>query len=226
MWYRDFFKQKKEEPVSPAVQEKPPIPEALFDEYVEKNIPESNSELNLGNKDHHLIITGTGNLHSAPSHSIYIGSILDKTREQIQNDPEITQKYNINKMPEFAYGPEDLVQSRNQKLQPNETPMRQEDAVTEIIHRYFDQGIRISYMAGTLSINAVHDPNFEQIKKIQDIIKLLAPKTVKVNIKTPKGHLIEDYNQNNISKLRDDILHLKVHGTKTHSEVRNIRNMY
>jgi hypothetical protein len=225
MWYRDFFKQKKEETIVPVIQEKPPIPEELFDEYVEKNIPESNSELNLGNKDHHLIITGTGNLHSAPSHSTYIGSILDKTREQIQNDPEIAQKYNLSKMPEFAYGPEDLIQSRNQQLKPTETPMRQEDAVTEIINRYFDQGIRISYMAGTLSINAVHDPNFEQIKKIQDIIKLLAPKNVKANIKTPKGHLIEEYNQNNIDKLRNDMLHLKVHGTKTHSGVRNIRNM-
>ena len=65
------------------------------------------------------------------------------------------------------------MQIRNERRNPEDPMFYQEDAVTEIIHDYFDQGIRISNMAGLMSVNAAHIPSLMQIQKIYEIIRIL-----------------------------------------------------
>ena len=95
--------------------------------------------------------------------------------------------------------------------------MHPEDAVTEILHDYFDQGIRISNMAGYMAINAIHLPSLMQINKIFDIIHLLQPKQVAIKIVIDKGTFQEVYDIDDVADLKQDILQFKIHGPKKQS---------
>jgi hypothetical protein len=127
------------------------------------------------------------------------------------------------RFPEYAYGPDDLVQRRNEKLASGEEKMHPEDAVTEILHDYFDQGIRISNMAGHMAINANHMPSLMQINKIFEIASLLQPKRVAIKVVTQKGIFMEEYKFDDIANLKEDILEFKMHGPKKQSTMREWR---
>jgi hypothetical protein len=228
VWYRtaiDFGSLfgKKETPQSNPPS-KPDVPNDVFKEYVRQSIPRPISQIETGLGDQHLILTGTGDLHQGPSHSMFIERVLDEARKKINQNPELKEQYNVNRFPENAYGPEDLVQRRKQNLGPNET-YYQEDAVTEILHDYFDQGIRISNMAGTMSANAIHLPSLMQIQKIFEIIHLLQPRTIQFDVKTEKGHFRETYDIDDVADFKRDILEFKIHGQKKQSTMRDWRRL-
>ena len=233
MWYRtaidlgSLFGRKKPEETPPAPTQKPPVPQDVLSEYVKAEIPRTNNEIINGLGDHHLILTGTGDIHQGPSHSIYVGRILDEARKKLNANPELREQYNVHKLPENAYGPEDLVQIRNERRNPEDPMFYQEDAVTEIIHDYFDQGIRISNMAGLMSVNAAHLPSLMQIQKIYEIINLLDPKPKEVQVKiiTDKGQFFEVYKVDDIGDLKRDILEFKIHGQRQQSTMREWRRL-
>ena len=230
MWYRTaidlgslFGRKKPEETPSPPPS-KPDVPNDVFKEYVRQSIPRPISQIETGLGDQHLILTGTGDLHQGVSHSMFLDRVLDEARKKINQNPELREQYNVSKLPENAYGPEDLVQRRKQNLGPNET-YYQEDAVTEILHDYFDQGIRISNMAGIMSVNAVHLPSLMQIQKIFEIIHLLQPSTIQFDIKNDKGQFREVYDIDDVADFKRDILEFKIHGQRQQSTMRDWRRL-
>jgi hypothetical protein len=201
---------------------KPNVPNDVFKEYVRQSIPRPISQIETGLGDQHLILTGTGDLHQGVSHSMFLNRVLDEARWKINQNTELQEQYNVSRFPENAYGPEDLVQRRKQNLGPNEN-YYPEDAVTEILHDYFDQGIRISNMTGTMSVNAIHLPSLMQIQKIFEIIHLLQPSTVQFDIKTEQGQFAEVYDIDEVADFKRDILEFKIHGPKKHSTMRDWR---
>lgn len=222
MWYRTaidlgkLFGIKQEEK-NPETVEKPDVPEDVFREHVKSNTPLPPLQIETGLGDQHLILTGTGEIHQGVSHSMFLNRVLDSARKSISGNPELREKYNTSRFPEYAYGPEDLVQRRNESLIQGQEKMHPEDAVTEILHDYFDQGIRISNMAGYMAINAIHLPSLMQINKIFEIIQLLQPKQVAIKIVTDKGTFMEMYDINNVDDIKQDILQFKIHGPKKQS---------
>jgi hypothetical protein len=230
VWYRtaidleSLFGGKETPPPPPS---KPDVPSDVFKEYVKQSIPRPTSEIWTGSGDQHLILTGTGDLHQGVSHSMFLNRILDEARKKLNQNPELNEKYNLSKLPENAYGPEDLVQRRSEKRGPNDAPFHPEDAVTEILHDYFDQGIRISNMAGIMSVNAAHVPSLTQIQKIYEIINLLDPKPKEIQLKiiTDKGHFFEFYDLDDIGDLKRDILEFKIHGQRQQSTMREWRRL-
>jgi hypothetical protein len=227
VWYRTAIDLGslfggKETP--PPTASKPDVPDDVFKEYVRQSIPRPISQIETGIPDQHLILTGTGDLHQDISHSRFLDWVLDKARKAINQNPELQEQYNVSRLPENAYGPEDLVQRRKQNLGPNEN-YYQEDAVTEILHDYFDQGIRISNMAGTMSVNAVHLPSLMQIQKIFEIIHLLQPSTIQFDIKTDKGQFREVYDIDDVADFKRDILEFKIHGQRQQSTMREWRRL-
>ena len=229
MWYRTaidfgrFFGKKPAEPQVPKPVTKPDVPEDVFKEHVLRNIPRPPMNIETGLGDQHLILTGTGDIHQGVSHGMFLDRILDQARKDISSNPELREKYNTSRFPEYAYGADDLVQRRNERLEPGQEKMFQEDAVTEILHEYFDQGIRISNMAGYMAVNAIHLPSLMQIKKLFKIIHLLQPKEVAFQIKTDKGTFQKSYDIDDIADFEDDILHFKIHGPKKQSIMRELR---
>lgn len=229
MWYRtaidfsSFFGKKPAEPQVSQPVTKPDVPEDVFREHVLANIPRPPLQIETGLGDQHLILTGTGDVHQGVSHRMFLDRILDEARKSISSNPELREKYNTSRFPEYAYGPDDLVQRRNERLQPGEEKMHPEDAVTEILHDYFDQGIRISNMAGHMAINANHMPSLMQIDKIVEIASLLQPKRVAIKVVTQKGIFMEEYKFKDISNLKEDILEFKMHGPKKQSTMREWR---
>ena len=229
MWYRtaidfsSFFGKKPAEPQVSQPVTKPDVPEDVFREHVLANIPRPPLQIETGLGDQHLILTGTGDVHQGVSHRMFLDRILDEARKSISSNPELREKYNTSRFPEYAYGPDDLVQRRNERLQPGEEKMHPEDAVTEILHDYFDQGIRISNMAGHMAINANHMPSFMQINKIVEIASQLQPKRVAIKVVTQKGIFMEEYKFKDISNLKEDILEFKMHGPKKQSTMREWR---
>ena len=224
MWYRTAIdlgklfginqEEKKPEPVT-----KPDVPEDVFREHVKANIPRPPIQIETGLGDQHLILTGTGDIHQGVSHSMFLERILDSARKSVSSDPELKEKYNTSRLPEYAYGPEDLVQRRNKSLTQGQEKMHPEDAVTEILHDYFDQGIRISNMAGYMAINAIHIPSLMQINKIFEIIYLLQPQKIAIKINTDKGNFMEFYDIKNFANLKQDILQFEKHGPKKKSTI-------
>lgn len=229
MWYRtaidfsSFFGKKPAEPQVSQPVTKPDVPEDVFREHVLANIPRPPLQIETGLGDQHLILTGTGDVHQGVSHRMFLDRIFDEARKSISSNPELREKYNTSRFPEYAYGPDDLVQRRNERLQPGEEKMHPEDAVTEILHDYFDQGIRISNMAGHMAINANHMPSLMQINKIVEIASLLQPKRVAIKVVTQKGIFMEEYKFKDISNLEEDILEFKMHGPKKQSTMREWR---
>ena len=223
MWYRTaidlgkLFGRKPEAPPTPEPIKKPDVPEDVFREYFQANIPNPPFQIETRLPDHHLILTGAGDIHQGVSHKMFLDRILDATRNSISSNPELREKYNTSRFPEYAYGPDDLVQRRNEKLDPGQEKMHPEDAVTEILHDYFDQGIRISNMAGYMAVNAIHLPSLMQIQKLFDIIDLLQPKQVAIRIVTAKGTFQQIYDIDGVADLKGDILQFKIHGPKKES---------
>ena len=225
MWYRTaidlgkLFGRKPAAPPTPEPVKKPDVPEDVFKEHVLRNIPRPISpeqiETRLG--DHHLILTGTGDVHQGVSHGMFLDRILDQSRKDISSNPELREKYNTSRFPEYAYGADDLVQRRNERLTPDQEKMYQEDAVTEILHEYFEQGIRISNMAGYMAVNAIHLPSLMQINKLFEIIHLLQPKQVAVKVVTDKGKFQRVYDIDDVADFKGDILQFKIHGPKKES---------
>jgi hypothetical protein len=230
MWYRTaidlgkLFDIKETSNIPAQSSQKPDLPNDIFREYVKQSIPRPASEIWTGSGDQHLILTGTGDIHQAPSHGMLIDRILDEARKKINQNPELKEQYNIDRLPENAYGPEDLVQIRRQKLGPNET-YYQEDAVTEILHQYFDQGIRISNMAGTMTVNAIHLPSLMQVQKIYEIINIVKPSTIQFDINTSNGEFREVYDVDEVADFKRDILEFKIHGQKKQSTMRDWRRL-
>lgn len=222
MWYRTAIDLGKlfgirQEEENPESVKKPDVPEDVFREHVKSNTPLPPLQIETGLGDQHLILTGGGEIHQGVSHSMFLDRILDAARKSISTNPELREKYNTSKFPEYAYGPEDLVQRRNESLTQGQEKMHPEDAVTEILHDYFDQGIRISNMAGYMAINAIHLPSLMQINKIFDIIHLLQPKQVAIKIVIDKGTFQEVYDIDDVADLKQDILQFKIHGPKKQS---------
>ena len=230
MWYRaaidlgSLFGLKETPPPLPS---KPDVPNDVFKEYVRQSIPRPPSEIWTGSGDQHLVLTGTGDIHQGVSHSMFLNRVLDEARKKINQNPELSEQYNLSKLPENAYGPEDLTQIRNERRNPDDPIFYQEDAVTEILHDYFDQGIRISNMAGLMSVNAAHEPSLMQIQKIYEIINLLDPKPKEVQVKiiTDKGQFFEVYKVDDIGDLKRDILEFKIHGQRQQSTMREWRRL-
>jgi hypothetical protein len=230
VWYRaaidlgSLFGLKETPPPLPS---KPDVPNDVFKEYVRQSIPRPPSEIWTGSGDQHLVLTGTGDIHQGVSHSMFLNRVLDEARKKINQNPELSEQYNLSKLPENAYGPEDLTQIRNERRNPDDPIFYQEDAVTEILHDYFDQGIRISNMAGLMSVNAAHEPSLMQIQKIYEIINLLDPKPKEVQVKiiTDKGQFFEVYKVDDIGDLKRDILEFKIHGQRQQSTMREWRRL-
>lgn len=229
MWYRTaidlgkLFGGQTITPQPPVSTNKPDVPEDVFKEHVLQNIPRPPLQIETGLGSQHLILTGTGDIHQGVSHKMFLDRILDAARNSISSNPELREKYNTSRFPEYAYGPDDLVQRRNEKLASGEEKMHPEDAVTEILHDYFDQGIRISNMAGHMAINANHMPSLMQINKIFEIASLLQPKRVAIKVVTQKGIFMEEYKFDDIANLKEDILEFKMHGPKKQSTMREWR---
>ena len=222
MWYRTAIDLGKlfgirQEEENPESVEKPDVPEDVFREHVKSNTPLPPLQIETGLGDQHLILTGGGEIHQGVSHSMFLDRILDAARKSISTNPELREKYITSRFPEYAYGPEDLVQRRNESLTQGQEKMHPEDAVTEILHDYFDQGIRISNMAGYMAINAIHLPSLMQINNIFDIIHLLQPKQVAIKIFIDKGTFQEVYDIDDVADLKQDILQFKIHGPKKQS---------
>jgi hypothetical protein len=230
MWYRTAInfgslfgkKEQQETPEQPI--EKPGVPNDVFREYVRAQIPNTDSNIDTSTESQHLILTGSGDIHQGDSHSSYLESILDKARKSLREIPDIANQYDLRKLPDAAYGPEDLVDRRNSKSGPGEPILYQEDAVTEILHDYFDRGIRISHMGRILKINANHVPTDIQKEKIFKIIHLLQPKKISFKIKNNKGKFEKIYDIDDAVDFKEDLLDFETHGEKKPSTIRDWRN--
>lgn len=231
MWYRtaiDFSSLfgKKEKPVEIKEVEKPGVPDDIFREQVKMHIPEPIEKVDVSKGSQHLILTGSGEIHQGDSHSSYLDNILGKARKSLREVPDIANRYDLRKLPDSAYGPEDLVERRNFSSDPSVPILYQEDAVTEILHNYFDKGIRISNMEGFMTVNAIHIPTPLQIRKIFQIIHMIQPKSVSFKIQTKKGKFIKVYDVDDVFDFENDIRDFEIRGPKIESEMSRMRRGY
>ena len=231
MWYREainlsnlFGKKQIQTPQDPEPIEKPDIPDDVFRDVVRANIPQPVDQIDHSKGDHHLILTGSGDIHQGSSHSSYIDKILDQSRKSLRNNPEITEKYNIRNLPDKAYGPMDYAERINFDSGPDQPFMEQEDAVAEILHDYFDKGIRISNMGSMMSVNAVHVPTFTQMQKLFEIMHLLQPQNVRFKIKTNSGVFDSVYDIDDAADFKNDIKQFEMYGKKKPSTMRHWRD--
>ncbi len=229
MWYREainlsglFGKNDQSQAQKPV--EKPEVPNDIFREQVRTHIPSPQEKIDVSKGSQHLILTGSGDIHQGDSHSSYLDSILGKARKSLREIPDIANKYDLRKLPDSAYGPEDLVERRNYKSGPNDPILYQEDAVTEILHDYFDRGIRISNMEGFMTVNAIHIPTSLQIQKIYEIIHMTQPKAISFKIKTDKGKFVKVYDIDDAVDFKKDLLDFTTHGEQKPSTMRDWRN--
>ncbi len=226
MWYRTaidlgkLFGREQTSNTPSLPPQKPDLPNDVFKEYVKQSIPPPTSEIWTGSGDQHLVLTGTGDIHQYPSHSMFLDRVLEEARKKVNQNPELKEQYNIYRLPEHAYGPEDLLQKRIQSLGTNDEKYHPEDAITEILHEYFDQGVRISNMAGFMTVNAVHLLSLMQIQKIFEIIYLVQPKKIQFDIKSDKGKFIEVYDIDDVADFKNDFLDFKIRGPKKPSQMR------
>ncbi len=233
MWYRtaiDFGKLfgfgQPEPPKQPEPVKKPGVPDDVFRDLVKANVPQpiEVEQIDHSQGDHHLILTGSGGIHQGSSHSSYIDKILDQTRKGLKDNPEIAERYNIRDLPDKAYGPMDYAERINFDSGPERPFMEQEDAVTEILHDYFDKGIRISNMGTMMSVNAVHVPTYTQMVKLFDIIHKIQPQNVRFKIRTANGVFDEVYDIDAAADFKDDIIHFEMYGKKKPSTMRQWRD--
>ena len=233
MWYRtaiDFGKLfgfgQPESPKPPEPVKKPGVPDDVFRDLVRSNVPQpiETNQIDHSQGDHHLILTGSGGIHQGSSHSSYIDKILDQTRKSLKDNPEIAERYNIRDLPDKAYGPMDYAERINFDSGPERPFMEQEDAVTEILHDYFDKGIRISNMGTMMSVNAVHVPTFTQMVKLFEIIHLLQPQNVRFKIRTANGVFDEVYDIDAAADFKNDIKQFEMYGKKKPSTMRQWRD--
>ena len=229
MWYRQainlsglFGKNEQNQAQEP--MEKPEVPNDIFREQVRTHIPSPQEKIDLSKGSQHLILTGSGDIHQGDSHSSYLDSILGKARKSLREIPDIANQYDLRKLPDSAYGPEDLVERRNFTSGPNDPILYQEDAVTEILHDYFDKGIRISNMEGFMTVNAIHIPTSLQIQKIYEIIHMTQPKAISFKIKTEKGKFVKVYDIDDAVDFKKDLLDFTIHGEQKSSTMRDWRN--
>jgi len=229
MWYREainlsglFGKNDHSQAQKPV--EKPEVPNDIFREQVRTHIPSPQEKIDLSKGSQHLILTGSGDIHQGDSHSSYLDSILGKARKSLREIPDIANQYDLRKLPDSAYGPEDLVERRNFTSGPNDPILYQEDAVTEILHDYFDKGIRISNMEGFMTVNAIHIPTSLQIQKIYEIIHMTQPKAISFKIKTDKGKFVKVYDIDDAVDFKKDLLDFTIHGEQKSSTMRDWRN--
>jgi hypothetical protein len=230
MWYREAInlsnlfgkKEQKQAPEQPI--EKPAVPNDIFSEHVKAQIPAPVSQIDTSKGSQHLILTGTGDIHQGDSHSSYLDRILDNARKSLRENPDVVSQYDLRKLPDAAYGPEDLVERRNFKSGPEEPILYQEDAVTEILHDYFDKGIRISNMEGFMTVNAIHIPTSLQIQKIYELIHLIQPKSISFKIRTDKGKFVKVYDIDDAVDFKKDLLDFTIHGEQKPSTMRDWRN--
>ncbi len=229
MWYRQainlsglFGKNEQNQAQEP--MEKPEVPNDIFREQVRTHIPSPQEKIDLSKGSQHLILTGSGDIHQGDSHSSYLDSILGKARKSLREIPDIANQYDLRKLPDSAYGPEDLVERRNFNSGPNDPILYQEDAVTEILHDYFDKGIRISNMEGFMTVNAIHIPTSLQIQKIYEIIHMTQPKSISFKIKTDKGKFVKVYDIDDAVDFKKDLLDFTIHGEQKSSTMRDWRN--
>lgn len=230
MWYRtaiDFGKLfgfgQPEPPQPPQPVKKPGVPDDVFRDLVRANLPQPVDKIDHSRGDHHLILTGSGDIHQGSSHSSYIDKILDKTRSSLKENPEISEMYDIRNLPDKAYGPMDYAERVNFDSGPEQPFLEQEDAVTEILHDYFDKGIRISNMGTMMSINAIHVPNFTQMQKLFEIIHMLQPQSVRFKIRTSNGIFDEVYDIDDAADFKGDIIQFEMYGKKAPSITRRFR---
>jgi len=231
MWYREainlnnfFGFGQTDNPKYPTPVEKPGVPDDIFRGVVKSYIPQPVDQIDHSRGDHHLILTGSGGIHQGSSHSSYIDKILDQSRKSLRDNPEITEKYNFRNLPDKAYGPMDYAERINFDAGPDQPFMEQEDAVTEILHDYFDKGIRISNMGSMMSINAVHVPTFTQMQKLFEIMHLLQPQNVRFKIKTNNGVFSEVYDIDDAADFKNDIIQFEMYGKKRPSTMRQWRD--
>jgi hypothetical protein len=229
MWYREainlsglFGKNEQNQAKEPT--KKPEVPNDIFREQVRTHIPRPQEKIDLSKGSQHLILTGSGDIHQGDSHSSYLDSILGKARKSLREIPDIANQYDLRKLPDSAYGPEDLVERRNLMSGPEEPILYQEDAVTEILHDYFDKGIRISNMEGFMTVNAIHIPTSLQIQKIYEIIHITQPKSISFKIKTDKGKFVKVYDIDDAVDFKKDLLNFTTHGEQKPSTMRDWRN--
>jgi hypothetical protein len=229
MWYREainlnglFGKNEQNQAQEP--MEKPEVPNDIFREQVRTHIPSPQEKIDVSKGSQHLILTGSGDIHQGDSHSSYLDSILGKARKSLREIPDIANQYDLRKLPDSAYGPEDLVERRNFTSGPNDPILYQEDAVTEILHDYFDKGIRISNMEGFMTVNAIHIPTSLQIQKIYEIIHMTQPKAISFKIKTDKGKFVKVYDIDDAVDFKKDLLDYTIHGEQKSSTMRDWRN--
>ena len=229
MWYRQainlsglFGKNEQNQAQEP--MEKPEVPNDIFREQVRTHIPSPQEKIDLSKGSQHLILTGSGDIHQGDSHSSYLDSILGKARKSLREIPDIANQYDLRKLPDSAYGPEDLVERRNFNSGPNDPILYQEDAVTEILHDYFDKGIRISNMEGFMTVNAIHIPTSLQIQKIYEIIHMTQPKAISFKIKTDKGKFVKVYDIDDAIDFKKDLSDFATHGEQKPSTMRDWRN--
>ena len=233
MWYRtaiDFGKlfgfRQPEPPKPPEPVKKPGVPDDVFRDLVRSTVPQpiEVDQIDHSQGDHHLILTGSGGIHQGSIHISYIDKILDQTRKSLKDNPEIAERYNIRDLPDKAYGPMDYAERINFDSGPERPFMEQEDAVTEILHDYFDKGIRISNMGTMMSVNAVHVPTFTQMVKLFEIIHLLQPQNVRFKIRTANGVFDEVYDIDAAADFKNDIKQFEMYGKKKPSTMRQWRD--
>ena len=229
MWYREAINLnglfgKNEQNQAQGPMEKPEVPNDIFREQVRTHIPSPQEKIDVSKGSQHLILTGSGDIHQGDSHSSYLDSILGKARKSLREIPDIANQYDLRKLPDSAYGPEDLVERRNFTSGPNDPILYQEDAVTEILHDYFDKGIRISNMEGFMTVNAIHIPTSLQIQKIYEIIHMTQPKAISFKIKTDKGKFVKVYDIDDAVDFKKDLLDYTIHGEQKSSTMRDWRN--
>ena len=230
MWYKaaiDFSSLfgKKEEPQQALSLQKPNLPDNVFEQHVKERTPKPIpvSDIWTGSGSEHLILSGDSNVHQAVSHSNFLDRVLESARESVSQNPEISQQYNTSKLSEYAYGPEDLMQRRREKLGPS---YNSEDAVTEILHKYFDRGIRISKMGSTMTINAFAPPSDQQNAKIFEIIHKLQPQNVVFIINSDKGKFEKVYDIDRAHDYNEDMKRFMVTGPPKYvSDISRWRNL-
>ena len=230
MWYREainlsgLFGKKEQKPAPEQPVEKPAVPNDIFREQVRLHIPEPPENIDMSKGSQHLILTGSGDIHQGDSHSSYLDRILGNARKGLRSNPDIANNYDLQQLPDAAYGPEDLVERRNFYSGPDEPILYQEDAVTEILHDYFDKGIRISNMEGFMTVNAIHIPTSLQIQKIYEIIHLIQPKSISFKIKTGNRKFIKVYDIDDAFDFKEDLRNFTTHGEQKPSTMREWRN--
>jgi hypothetical protein len=231
MWYKtalDLSKlfERKETQAELVAPEKPGVPDDVFREQVRSHIPKPIEKVDVSKGSQHLILTGSGDIHQGESHSSYLDSILGKARKSLREVPDIANMYDLRNLPDSAYGPEDLVERRNFNSGPDVPILYQEDAVTEILHNYFDKGIRISNMEGFMTVNAIHIPTPLQIQKIYQIIHMIQPKSVSFKIQTDKGKFIKVYDVDSVFDFENDLKDFSIRGPKKESDIARMRRGY